>query len=88
MHTCNTLTPQIKGILLYIYPILSCGQGIENMVVCRAAKEVYLPSCCLYETGRTTVYAVEMPSTISTPHSKFQLNHSRRFRDMNFQKLA
>jgi len=31
----------------------------------------------------STIFAVEMPSTISTPHSKFQLNHSRRFWDMN-----
>jgi len=35
-----------------------------------------------------TIFAVEMPSTGSTPHFKFQLNCARRFRDMNFQKLA
>ena len=34
------------------------------------------------------IFAAEMPSTISTPHSKFQLNCARRFRDINFQKLA
>jgi len=34
------------------------------------------------------IFAVEMPSTVSTPHSKFQLNCARSFRDMNFQKLA
>ena len=35
-----------------------------------------------------TIFAVKMPSTISTPHFKFQLNHAKRFWDMNFQKLA
>ena len=35
-----------------------------------------------------TIFAVEMPSTVSTPHFKFQLNRARHFRDMNFQKLA
>jgi len=30
----NTATPQIKGILGYIYPILPCGQGIIFMIPC------------------------------------------------------
>jgi len=33
-----------------------------------------------------TIYAVEFPSTVSTPNPKFQLNRARRFRDINFQK--
>jgi len=35
-----------------------------------------------------TIFAMEMPSTVNTPHPKFHLNHARRFLDMNFQKLA
>ena len=35
-----------------------------------------------------TIFAVEMPSTVTSPHSKFQLNHTRRYQDMNFQNLA
>jgi len=27
------------------------------------------------------IFAVEMPSTVSTPHSKFQVNCTRRFRN-------
>ena len=34
------------------------------------------------------IFAVEMPSTVSTTHSKFQLSRPRCFWDMNFQKLA
>jgi len=36
----------------------------------------------------STIFAVEMSSTISTPHSKFQLNCARHFQDINFQNLA
>jgi len=35
-----------------------------------------------------TIYAVEMPSTVSTPHSKVQLNRTRGFQSINFQTLA
>jgi len=35
-----------------------------------------------------TIFAMKISSFVSTPHSKFQLNPARRFRDMNFQKLA
>jgi len=35
-----------------------------------------------------TIFAVEMPSNVSTSHTKFKINRDRRFRDMNFQKLA
>jgi len=33
-------------------------------------------------------FAVEMPSAVSTPHSKFQVNCARRFRDTNFKKIS
>jgi len=29
-----------------------------------------------------------MPANVTTSHFKFQLNRTRRFRDMNLQKLA
>jgi len=32
-----------------------------------------------------TVFAVQMPASVSTSHSKFQLNRARRFRDISFQ---
>ena len=31
---------------------------------------------------------IEMPSNVGTPHSEFQINHAKHFRDMNFQNLA
>jgi len=34
------------------------------------------------------ILALEMPANIITSHFKFQLNHARRFQDMNLQKLA
>ena len=35
-----------------------------------------------------TIFAVDMPSNCSTPHSKFERNRSARSRDMRLQKLA
>jgi len=34
------------------------------------------------------ILALEMPANVITSHFKFQLNHARRFRDLNLQKLA
>jgi len=34
------------------------------------------------------ILVLEMPANVITSHFKFQLNHARRFRDMNLQKLA
>jgi len=34
------------------------------------------------------ILALEMPANVITSYFKFQLNHARRFRDMNLQKLA
>jgi len=34
------------------------------------------------------ILALEMLANVITSHFKFQLNHTRRFRDMNLQKLA
>ena len=35
-----------------------------------------------------TIFAVDTPSTFSTPHSKFERNLFKRSRDMRLQKLA
>jgi len=34
------------------------------------------------------IFAVEMLPNVITSHYKFQLNHAKRFQDMNLQKLA
>jgi len=34
------------------------------------------------------IFVVEMPANVITSHSKFQLNHTKCFRDMNLWRLA
>ena len=79
-------------MLIHYYTIIKS----RHTVVCRAAQEASAP----YPWGRTMtqfsrilvrnwmIFAMEMPSAVSTLHSKFQLNCARRFRNINLQKLA
>jgi len=68
------------------------------MVVCCVAQESGTPHCEYVNTEEEqfslTAYTKpdnfcwEIPSTVSTPYSKFQLNHAKCFHDINFQILA
>jgi len=72
----------------------------HGSVLCSPRSQRAIPMSIL--TGRTimrirnfvllvqnwTIFAVQMPATVSTPHSKFQINCTRGFQDINFQKLA
>ena len=73
-------------------PCVSCGSRSRcakplSILTGRTIQFSHICHSVLLVQNRA-VFAVEMPSTVSTPHSKFKVNCARQFRDMNIQKLA
>ena len=72
---------------------VSCGQRSQRATpVSKLTGRTMMQFSCICNfmllVQNWTIFAVEISSTVSTPHSKFQLNRARRLWDMNFQKLA
>ena len=78
------------AIIIKTHSSVSCNTRSRHTTPVSILTQCTIPRICNFAllVQNWTIFAVEMPSTVSTSHSKFQLNHTRCFQDINFQKLA